>query len=106
MENQYVELRDHGYWISGSRISLESVVFAFLDGYSPETIAAKCFPILTLEQVYGTIAYYLSDRRQVDTYLRQVDEEFETFQQTTRDSEFSRRMTRARRHMQSAVSPP
>ena len=85
MEKQYVDLRDQGYWISGSRVSLESVIFAFLDGYSPETIVAECFPILSLEQVYGAIAYYLSNRRQVNAYLQQVDEDFEAFQQATLD---------------------
>ena len=104
MERQYVELRDQGYWITGSRVSLESVIFAFLDGYSPETIVAECFPVLTLEQVYGAIAYYLSNRRQVNVYLRQTDEEFETFQQATLDPEFSRQMATARREMQLASS--
>ena len=45
MEKQYVERRDEGYWIAGTRVSLDSVVFAFLDGLSPETIAAECFPV-------------------------------------------------------------
>jgi uncharacterized protein (DUF433 family) len=53
MEKQYIERRDEGYWLAGTRISLDSIVFAFLDGLSPETIAAECFPSLTLEQVYG-----------------------------------------------------
>ena len=49
IENQYVEKRDECYWISGTRVSLDSVVFAFLDGLAPETIVAECFPVLTLE---------------------------------------------------------
>ncbi len=104
MEKQYVDLRDQGYWISGSRVSLESVIFAFLDGYSPETIMAECFPTLSLEQVYGAIAYYLSNRRQVNDYLRQVDEDFKAFQQTTLDPDFSRKMTKARRELQLAAA--
>ncbi len=103
MEKQYVDRRDQGYWISGSRVSLESVIFAFLDGYSPETIATECFPTLSLEQVYGAITYYLSHRREVDAYLRQSDVEFVTFQQATRDPQFSRKMAKARREMQLAV---
>ena len=102
MEKQYVDRRDQGYWISGSRVSLESVIFAFLDGYAPETIAAECFPVLSLEQVYGAITHYLSHRREIDLYLRKVDVEFQAFQQTTRDPEFSRKMTKARREMQAA----
>ena len=103
MDKQYVDRRDQSYWITGSRVSLESVIFAFLDGYSPETIAAECFPVLSLEQVYGAITYYLSHRREIDVYLRQVDTEFVAFQQTTRDPEFSRKMTKARRALQAAA---
>lgn len=103
MEKQYVDRRDQGYWISGSRVSLESVIFAFLDGYSPETIAAECFPTVSLEQVYGAITYYLSHRREVDAYLRQGDGEFTAFQQATRDPQFSRKMAKARREMQLAA---
>ncbi|MCB0202656.1 MAG: DUF433 domain-containing protein [Anaerolineae bacterium] len=102
MEKQYVEQRDQGYWISGSRVSLESVVFAFRDGYSPETIVAECFPVLSLEQVYGAITYYLSNRREVDGYLQQVSAETEAFQKATRDPEFSSKMAKARREKQLA----
>lgn len=102
MNEQYVEQRDGGYWVSGSRVSLESVIFVFLDGLSPETIVAECFPTLTLEQVYGAITYYLSHRAEMDSYLRQVDTEFTAFQETTRDPAFSRKLAKARRNMQPA----
>jgi len=62
MEKPYVETHDGGHWISGTRVSLDSVVLAFLQGLSPESIAAECFPTLTLEQVYGAITYYLAHR--------------------------------------------
>ncbi len=100
MTEQYVEQRDQGYWVSGSRVSLESVIFAFLDGLSPETIAAECFPVLTLEQVYGVITFYLSHRQEIDAYLRQAEVEFNTFQQMTNDPAFARKMTKTRREMQ------
>ena len=48
MIKQYVDKRDDGYWIAGSRISLDSVVCAFLSGQSAESIA-QSFPVLTLE---------------------------------------------------------
>lgn len=102
MEKQYVEQRDEGYWISGARVSLESVIFAFLDGLSPETIVAECFPVLSLEQVYGTITYYLSNRQEIDAYLQKIDTEFRVFQQATHDPEFSRNIANARRQMKMA----
>ena len=58
MEKVYVEARDGAYWLASIRVSLDSVVLAFVEGLSPETIAGECFPTLTLEQVYGAIAYY------------------------------------------------
>ncbi|UKO96805.1 DUF433 domain-containing protein [Nostoc sp. UHCC 0870] len=48
----YVEYRNDAYWVEGTRISLDSVVYAFRGGLSPESIV-QSFPLLTLEQVYG-----------------------------------------------------
>lgn len=104
MDKRYVEQRDQGFWVADSRVSLESVVFAFLDGLSPETIAVECFPVLTLEQVYGAITYYLSHRRVIDAYLRRVEAEHADFAQATRDLEFSRRLVQARRQLKLAAT--
>ena len=52
--------------------------------FAPETIAGECFPTLTLEQVYGAIAYYLANRTELDSYLKKADAEFESLRQTTR----------------------
>ena len=84
MTENHIEQRDGGYWIRGTRVSLDSVVYRFLEGLSPETIQADCFPTLTLEQVYGAISYYLSNRAEVDAYLRQADKDFEDFRRRVR----------------------
>lgn len=102
MENLYVEWRDQGYWIAGTRVALEAVLLPFQDGFAPETIAAECFPTLSLEQVYGAIAYYLGHRRQVDAYLQQADTEFAAFQQATHDAAFAQQLAQARRARQLA----
>jgi uncharacterized protein (DUF433 family) len=104
MEKQYVEKRDEAYWIAGTRVSLDSVVLAFLDGLSPETIVAECFPVLTLEQVYGAIAYYLSHRNEIGAHLKQAEAEFESLRRVTNEPAFSRKMAEARRQMQTAIS--
>ncbi len=57
----YIKQRDGGYWIEGIRISLDSVVYAFLNGESPESITQN-FPLLSLEQVYGAITFYLDNQ--------------------------------------------
>lgn len=100
MDKQYVEQNEQGYWVSNSRVSLESVIFAFLDGLSPETIATECFPLLSLEQVYGVITYYLSHRQEIDRYLDQVEAESAEFHRTTHDPSFSHQLAMIRRAMQ------
>ncbi len=81
---QYVEQRDKGYWIEGTRISLDSVVYSFLNGDSPESIAQN-FPLLSLEQVYGGITFYLANRELVDAYLAEDAAEFKGLQQSCRE---------------------
>jgi len=96
---EYVERRDEGYRIAGTRVSLDSVVFAFLDGLSPETIASECFPVLTLEQVFGAITYYLGHRIEIDEYLKDADQEFESLRRATHDADpqFHEKLLKARR---------
>jgi len=72
----YVEKRDEAYWIAGSRVSLDSVIYAFLEGSSPETIVDS-FDALSLEQVYGAITYYLSHRSEVDAHLRKGESDYD-----------------------------
>jgi uncharacterized protein (DUF433 family) len=71
----YVEQREGGYYIVGSRVSLDSVAYAFLRGESPEGIA-ESFPALSLEQVFGAVAFYLANRERIDAYLRDGRVEF------------------------------
>jgi len=75
MATGYVEDRDGGYYIAGSRVSLDSVVYAFQRGESPEGIVDS-FPALTLEQVFGAVAFYLANRESIDAYLRDGRTEF------------------------------
>ncbi|MBI3694513.1 MAG: hypothetical protein HY238_06700 [Acidobacteria bacterium] len=55
--------------MSGTRVSLDSVVYEFRRGSSPESIL-RSFPLIgSLELVYGTITYYLAHKDQIDSYL-------------------------------------
>ncbi|MBW4669926.1 MAG: DUF433 domain-containing protein [Cyanomargarita calcarea GSE-NOS-MK-12-04C] len=80
----YIEQRNAGYWLEGTRISLDSVVYSFLNGESPESIAQN-FPLLSLEQVYGAIAFYLANRELVDAYLEEGEAEFQRLQQSCKE---------------------
>ncbi len=57
--NDYIEQRNGGFYITGTRVSLDSIVYSFKAGDSPETIRQN-FSSLTLEQVYGAIAFCLA----------------------------------------------
>lgn len=83
MAREYVEQRDGGYFIKDARVSLDSVVYAFLRGESPEGIA-ESFPALGLEQIFGALAFYIANREDVDQYLRQGQEEFEPLREQAR----------------------
>ena len=54
--------------IGETRVPLDSVVIAFRDGATAETIADR-FPSLTLVDVYSTIAYFLRHPLEVNAYL-------------------------------------
>ncbi len=44
---------------------------AFLNGFSPESIAAD-YPELSLEKIYATITYYYHQQTEVESYLRRL----------------------------------
>lgn len=83
MGNQYVEQRDGGYYLSGTRVSLDSVVYAFLRGESPEGIV-ESFPALNLEQAYGAVAFYLAHQQAVDAYLQKGRADFDRMREEAR----------------------
>ena len=78
-----IECRDGGYYLAGTRVSLDSIVYAFLRGQSPESIAQSFAP-LSLAQVYGAIAHYLKNQPAIDDYLKQASEDFEEMRQAAR----------------------
>jgi len=83
MATEYVEQRNGGYYVLGTRVSLDSVIYAFLRGESPDNIA-ESFPALSLEQVYGAITFYLANRRTIDDYLKGGRAEFARLRQEAR----------------------
>ena len=76
MQSEYVEQRNGGYYLTGTRVSLESVVVAFKEGCSPEAIHED-LPALKPSQIYGAIAFYLDHHVEIDRYLADAEHEFE-----------------------------
>ena len=98
MSKEYVEQQDGAYRVAGTRVSLDSVVYAFRRGSSPESIQ-RSYPLLSLEQIYGAIAFYLAHEEEVDRYLSEGEREFEELRRATREAhpEWREKIERARK---------
>jgi uncharacterized protein (DUF433 family) len=75
-ESQPVPLRqdDAGaIRVGNTRVLLELVIEAYLDGATPETIV-QWFDSLRLADVYAVISYYLNHEEEVKEYLRRREE--------------------------------
>jgi uncharacterized protein (DUF433 family) len=100
---QYVEQCDGDYYVSGGRVLLDGLVYGWMGGQSAETIA-QSFPVLTLEEVYGAIAFYLGHRDEVDAYLKQREADFASRYRAAREQDpaFYQKFADARRQPHTA----
>lgn len=98
MSREYVTYSEGAYRVAGSRVSLDSIIYGFWQGESPETIA-QSFPTLTLEQVYGAIAFYLGRQAEIDAYIKAGEAEFARRREAARaaDPMFYQKLADARR---------
>ena len=96
--SEFVEQRaDGSYYLTGSRVSLASVIYGFQDGESPETIQHN-FPSLSLAQVYGAIAFYLSRPQESAAYLAELKRKWEDLERNAQptDPDFKARIEQER----------
>lgn len=63
--------------VSGTRVTLDTVVTAFLYGAAAEEIVLR-YPSLKLADVYAVLGYYLQHQDEVDAYLQQRQQRVET----------------------------
>ena len=80
MPRDYVEQRGDGLYVSGTRISVASVIRHFRLGASPETILQKFPAIESLGNVYGTIAWSLENQDLVDAWLVGQQQKWHAFE--------------------------
>lgn len=66
------EANDGVVRVAGTRIPLERIVRAFLAGSTPEQIAHD-YDVLSIEDVYAVVNYYLHHRPEVDAYLADAE---------------------------------
>ena len=55
--------------VGNTRVTLESVVVAYLEGATAEEIAQQ-YPSLELADIYAVIGYYIRRRSEVEDYLQ------------------------------------
>ena len=71
--NEYVEVRNGGYYVAGTRIGLDVVVYDFRRGRSAEAIFEAYPSIGSLAKVYGAITFILEHPDAVEAYLKDQD---------------------------------
>lgn len=80
--------------IGGTRVTLDTVIYVFDDGATPEEIVQR-FPTLCLVDVYAVIAFYLRHREEVKLYLNDREREAEQIRREVQ-SRFDQRGIRER----------
>ncbi len=59
--------------VQGTRVSLDTVIYHYRDGRTPESIV-QSYDTLKLRDVYAIIAYYLDNKEAVDAYIKRQEE--------------------------------
>jgi len=105
MAKEYIEERDGGYYVAGTRVSLDSIVQCFNEGLSPEAILEE-FDTLTLTQVFGAITFYLENQPAIDTYRVRQKQRFEAVRRAAAPlpADLRQRLDAAREHLHSGHS--
>ena len=75
--NEYVEIRNGGYYVAGTRIGLDVVVYDFRRGRSAEAIFEAYPSIKSFAKVYGAITFILEHPDEVEAYLKEQERIFE-----------------------------
>ena len=70
MSQEFIERRDGGFYVIGSRVPIDRVVWEYRNGEDPETIQSH-YPTLTLEEVNGAIAFYLNHKDKVEQAIEE-----------------------------------
>ena len=55
--------------VSRTRVTLDTIIAAFLEGLTAEEIAVQ-YPVVPLADVYSIVGYYLHQKKKVDEYLK------------------------------------
>ncbi len=98
VNTSYIEEREGVLYIGNTRVALSSLIAAWRnEGYTAEELRLG-FPVLSLAQVYGAIAYYLDHQTELDERFRADDERYQRLRagDRTSDPEFYQRLDERR----------
>ena len=76
----YVETRNGGYYVAGTRIGLDVIVADFRRGRSAEAIFEAYPSIGSLAKVYGAITFILEHPGEIESYLSEQGQIFDSIQ--------------------------
>lgn len=83
LEPAPIETDAHGVVrVAKTRVTLDTVVTAFLEGCTPEEIKEQ-YPSLQLADIYLVIGYYLRHRDEVHNYLAERQRQSDLIRQET-----------------------
>ena len=85
MSKEYVKNIEGVYRVGDTRVSLDSLVYLFREGMSVESMV-ESYPLLSLEQVHGALAFYLANQREIDAYLADGQRAAESQHQQSRQT--------------------
>ena len=102
LTNQYIEFRNGGYYVAGTRIGLDVLIRDFQDGRSADAIFEAYPSIGTLAKVYGAITFILEHPTEIEEYLREQDQRYEEIKrQHPLPAELLERFERGRKELTS-----
>ena len=99
MPHDYIERRDTGFYLVGTRVPIDRIVCEYRNGEDSETIQSH-YPTLSLEEINGAIAFYLSHSDEVEQVLddrRRAEDAYTASHPNP--PEVREKLERMRRHM-------
>jgi uncharacterized protein (DUF433 family) len=69
LESYFTVLSEDDIRLQGTRIGIETILYAYIHQKQSAEAIAQTFPQISLEQIYATILYYLQNRAKIEQYL-------------------------------------
>lgn len=81
MARNCMERREAGFYIAGSRVPIDRIVWEYRNGEDSEAIQSH-FPTLSFDQVNSAITFYLTNKNEVEQVMEERRRAEETYTAT------------------------